>query len=49
MILLMRRVSHAANVSVPSCAEDDEEDDEDSAVETVVDVAQSWSLHLESI
>ena len=31
--------NHAANVSVPSCAEDDEEYDEDGAVEAVVDVA----------
>ena len=38
--------NHAAILFVPSCAEDDEEDDEDGAVEAVVDVAQSWSLHL---
>ena len=30
----------------PACAEDDEEDDEDGAMEAVVDVSQRWGLHL---
>jgi len=42
------RVADVVEVEVldAACAEDDEEDDEDGAMEAVVDVSQRWGLHL---